>query len=75
MTDNIDDLMADLYWLGSGWHRHVNPETGAVALFPETAKDDDQWQARAIQMHAAQVPVTLAPKPLENAMRRIVRAD
>ena len=74
--DNIDDLMSDLYWLDSGWHRIVNPETGAMALFPETAKDVDAWEQRADMMHRAQEPVTLKPKPLENILAaRVVRAD
>lgn len=75
MTDNIDDLMADLYWLDSGWHRVVNPENGNFALFPETAKSESAWEQRAIQMHENQVPIRIEPKPQENAMRRIVRGD
>ena len=75
MTDNIDDLLSDLYWLGSNWHRHVNSETGAVALIPETADDVDAWEQRALAMHENQEPIRLAEKPKENAMTRIKRGD
>ena len=76
MTDNIDVLLRDLSYIDSGWHRHENPETGAVALFPETAKNEAEWEARALLMHAEQTPVTLAPKPRGNTLaERVVRAD
>ena len=76
MTDNIDVLLRDLSYIDSGWHRHENPETGAVALFPETAKNEAEWETRALLMHASQEAITLAPKPLENTLaQRVVRAD
>ncbi len=75
MTDNIDDLMSDLYWLDSGFHRHVNSETGAMAIFPETAKSEHDWEARALAMHENQRTIIPAPKPRENAMTRITRGD
>ena len=75
MTDNIDVLLRDLSYIDSGWHRHENPVTGAVALFPETAKNEAEWESRALAMHAEQEAITLPPKPRENALSRIVRAD
>ena len=75
MTDNIDVLLRDLSYIDSGWHRHENPKNGAVVLFPETAKNEAEWEARALLMHAEQKPVILAEKPQENAMTRIERGD
>ena len=85
MTDNIDNLMRDLHYIDSGWHRHENPVTGAVALFPDVPRHpsgsaearaaEDDWEARALAMHSAQEPVTLAPKPRENVLSRIERGD
>ena len=73
--DGLEELYERLYRQRSGWHWIVNPETGIFALLPETAKDVSAWERRAIQMHAAQEPLTLAPKPTENAMTRIERGD
>ena len=75
MTDNIDVLLRDLSYIDSGWHRHENPETGAVVLFPETAKNEAEWEQRALLMHREQVSLTLKPKPSENTMTRIERGD
>ena len=76
MTDNIDVLLRDLSYIDSGWHRHENPETGAVVLFPETAKNEAEWEARALEMHSAQEAITLAPKPQTNELAaRVVRSD
>ncbi len=74
--DNLDVLLRDLSYIDSGWHRHENPKNGAVVLFPETAKNEAEWEARALLMHASQEPVTLAPKPQTNALaERVVRGD
>ena len=85
MTDNIDVLLRDLSYIDSGWHRHENPVTGAVALFPDVPRypsgsvearaAEEAWQERSLAMHLAQSPVTLAPKPAENALSRIERGD
>lgn len=86
MNDNLDTLLRDLHYIDSGWHRHENPVTGAVALFPsvevhpsgskEARAVEADWEARASAMHAAQTPVTLAEKPAENTLaERVVRAD
>lgn len=75
MTDDLDGLLFDLGYANCGWHRHVNPETGAAFLVPETAQSEDEWEARALMMHANQKPVTIEAKPVENAMARIVRGD
>ena len=45
--DNLDTLLRDLSYIDSGWHRHENPKNGAVVLFPETAKNEADWEARA----------------------------
>lgn len=78
MTDSLDVLLRDLAMKDSGWHRHENPETGAVAYFPETAKSAEDFERRALAMHESQEPVTLAPKPREDHMaarKRIARGD
>ncbi len=76
MSEDIDTLLRDLSYIDSGWHRHENPKNGAVVLFPETAKNEAEWEARALEMHSAQEAITLAPKPLENTLaQRVVRAD
>ncbi len=75
MTDNIDVLLRDLSYIDSGWHRHENPKNGAVVLFPETAKNEAEWEARALLMHSKQTPIHLEAKPQENAMTRIERGD
>ena len=77
MTEQIDGLAALTEVLAikrSGWHRIEGPD--GVALFPETAKDVDAWEQRALAMTAAQAPIHLAPKPVENTLAaRVVRAD
>ncbi len=74
--DNLDVLLRDLALKDSDWHRIEHPETGAAAYFPETAEDAEDWETRALAMHESQEPVTLAPKPVENALAaRVVRAD
>ncbi len=76
MSDDIDTLLRDLSYIESGWHRHENSETGAVAIFPETAEDAEDWEARALEMHAAQWIIVPEVKPAENTLAaRVVRAD
>ena len=86
MTDNINNLLRDLALKDSGMHRHENPETGAVVLYPDVPaypqgskaqrRIEDQWEQRALDMHATQKAITVAPKPRENTYaRRVVRAD
>ena len=85
MTDNIDVLLRDLSYIDSGWHRHENPVTGAVALFPDVPRHpsgsvearaaEDAWEIRALVMHENQAPIHLAPKPPENVLSRIERGD
>ncbi len=56
------------------WHTG----TGALALFPKTAKDVDEWEQRALAMHAQQETIRLDAKPEENtlaARKRIMRGD
>ena len=79
MTDNIDVLLRDLSYIDSGWHRHENPVTGAVVLFPETAKNEAEWERRALDMHEAQETIRLEAKPEANTLvarkRQITRGD
>ncbi len=85
MDDNIDDLMRDLHYIDSGWHRQENPITGAVGLFPSVPRHpsgsakaraaEDAWEIRALVMHENQAPIHLAPKPRENVLSRIERGD
>ena len=86
MTDNLDVLLRDLALKDSGFHRHENPQTGAVAFFPDVPvfpsgsnqarQIEAAWEARALVMHESQDPIRLEPKPLENTLaKRVVRAD
>ena len=75
MADNIDRLMTELMRIDSGWIWQENPQTGALAIFPKTAKDVEAWESRALEMLAAQVPVMLEAKPEENTLARVVRGD
>jgi hypothetical protein len=54
----------------------VNVNFG-VAIMPMQAKDDNAWEARAIEMHSNQKIITLEEKPKENHMIRasITRGD
>ena len=68
MTDETND--------GLGALAHENAETKKVALFPETAKSEHEWEQRAIEMHGNQQTIQLEAKPIENVLRaRIARAD
>ena len=78
--DFLDDLTAELAWRNFGWTRVVNPETGAIGLFPETATDADAWEAKTLAMMADQGRVDLPDKPLnaENTLAeriKILRGD
>ncbi len=91
MTDQdkgFEDLELALAIEGMGFHRHLNPETGAIVIFPkvpvhptgsaEQRKAEDAWEASAMAMHAQQTPIALAPKPQENVLAertRILRGD
>ena len=84
--DDLDNLMRDLHYIDSGWHRVENPETGKFALFPavpvfaqgskEQRQLEDEWEAKSLAMHAAQgAAIVPEPKPVENTLRTIKRAD
>ena len=75
---NIAVVKAGLY--------RVRNEAGEYAYFPdmpvyqqgskEARAAEDRWQERAGEMHSAQVPIRLEPKPLENTLAaRVVRSD
>ena len=75
--DALAELMGALARKNGPWVWHENPETGELAIFPKTAKDEAAWESRALLMHAAQITITLDPKPTENefARQRMVRGD
>ncbi len=50
--DGLAGLAEQLSRKRSGWIWHENSETGALALFPETAKDVDAWEQRALAQNA-----------------------
>ena len=82
MTEQISDGLAalteQLRRQRSGWFWVDNPETGGFALFPNTAKNEAEWEQRALAMHNAQETIRLAAKPTENtleARKGIVRGD
>lgn len=80
MSDSPDALLRDLALTKAGWHRQENPETGAVAIFPETATNESEWEQRA-KLQLAEAKSNLAipePKPMKNtlaARRTIARGD
>ena len=77
--DGLERLAERLARKRSGWHWHENSETGEVALFPETAKSEHEWEARALAMHEKQKTIRLVEKPEENALAarkgQITRGD
>jgi len=46
-----------------------------IAVMPMTAKNDDAWEDRALEMHGGQTLVQIEAKPTENAMLRVKRGD
>ena len=76
--DGLAGLAEQLLRKRSGWIWHENPETGALALFPETAKNEAEWERRALDMHEAQETIRLEAKPEVNTLaerKRIIRGD
>ena len=68
----LDRLLDDMTW-PSEWHR-VRGEDGRVSVIlpnvpnhrsgtPEAMALEDEWEAKSIACHEAQVPVTLPDKP------------
>ena len=66
--DGLERLAEQLQRKLSGWHWHEHSETGEVSLFPETAKSEHEWEARARAMHERQKTIRLDAKPEENAL-------
>ena len=58
-----DAIMEALARERSGFYRVEHPDTGAVAMFPQTAKDVAAWEERCRVMHAEQVMITVPEKP------------
>jgi len=76
--DGLAGLAEQLLRKRSGWIWHENPETGALALFPETAKNEAEFEQRALDMHEAQETIRLEAKPEVNTLaerKRIIRGD
>ncbi len=79
-NEGLDALACELAWRRSGWHRHVNEEPGAMAIFPETAKNGQAWEQKAAlqTVEAEELERATRPeaKPLENTLaRRVQRGD
>ena len=46
-----------------------------VAVLPMTAKSDEAWEQRALNMHDDQKVIVLEDKPVENNLIRVRRGD
>lgn len=57
---------------GRGGDTNIN---FGIAVLPMTAKNEEQWEQRAIEMHGGQKALTLEAKPTENNMNRVQRSD
>ena len=86
--DNIEALLSELVGYEGPWQQYVNPETGKVVIvFPRVKnyrtgtlarrEQEDDWEIRALAMHASQKTLIIESKPLENmlAAKRIERGD
>ncbi len=79
-TDGLFDLASALAIRRSGWHRMGNSDNEYVAVFPIQAKNESEWEARAMAQSAEaerlEAATRPAPKPMETGIRRnIVRGD
>lgn len=82
--DPIGRMLSDMAAVKDGWHR-VRNESGVALVLPDVPNHpsgsaeqralEDAWEARSLLMHREQETITLAPKPVENAMTRIERGD
>ena len=80
--DAILEVLAEDDLERSGWRKHVNHETGAIAMFPSVPHNipgskaaraaENEWEARCQSMHDQQVPITLEPKPEVNTLKERV---
>ena len=80
MNATAMDLLRDLALINAGWHRVEHPETGAVGIFPETAKDEADWERKAMAQsrEAESNAIILPPKLLDDDLAermRISRGD
>ena len=60
---NASDLLNELAIRDAGWIKHEGPQ--GTAFFPETARDEQDWEQRSTELHrrlAAQI-LRLDPKP------------
>ena len=76
--DGLADLISDLGFKRLGWHRHVNSESGVIALFPSVPvhasgsaaqqKLEREFEERALAMHDSQIPVMPEAKAPVNTL-------
>ena len=74
------DLMRDLALINAGWHRTEHPETGAVGIFPNTARDEGEWERKAMAQSREAERNSIIPEPRQGddglaERRRITRGD
>jgi len=81
-TDGLSALADALAIRRSGWHRVENPESGAIAYFPVTANDVEEWEQRALAQarESERLGASTQPdaKPLQNSLQErvnILRGD
>ena len=43
------DLLAEMSLADAGWIKHEGPQ--GMAFFPETARDEQDWERRSIELH------------------------
>lgn len=46
-----------------------------VMMMPPTEKNEERWEAKAVNMHSRQEVITIEAKPVENTLSRIQRSD
>lgn len=57
---------------GKGGETNIN---FGIAVLPMTAKNEQEWEQRAVSMHAGQQPIEVEAKPIENNLARVKRSD
>jgi len=81
-TDGLDSIAERLNFKRLGWHRHVNSETGEIALFPSVRhhtadsparlKLENAWEQKALAQNAKAEAMEranrLADKPAVNTL-------
>ena len=80
--DAILEVLAEDDLERSGWRKHVNHETGAIAMFPSVPHHipgskaaraaENEWEARCQSMHDQQITLVPEPKPEVNTLQERV---